>query len=136
MDQPLSNYFISASHNTYLLGNQLTSISCIGIFPFFFFFLFSFSSFPLFPLSFLKKKKKIDMYVQVLRTGCRCVELDCWDGEDGYPIIFHGHTLTSKINFVDVVRGIHDNAFIASPYPLILSVENHCSREQSINVCF
>ena len=32
------------------------------------------------------------------------MELDCWDGEDGTPIIFHGHTLTSKISFHEVVK--------------------------------
>jgi phosphatidylinositol phospholipase C gamma-1 len=58
--------------------------------------------------------------------GCRSVELDCWDGPDG-PLIYHGHTLTSKIKFVDVVKTIRDHAFVKSDYPVILSIEDHCS---------
>jgi hypothetical protein len=58
------------------------------------------------------------------------VELDCWDGDDGQPIIYHGHTLTTKISFRDVVQTIADNAFLASPMPVILSIENHCSVAQ------
>ena len=39
------------------------------------------------------------------------VVVDCWDGEDGEPIIYHGHTLTSKILFKDVVQACKDYAF-------------------------
>lgn len=75
----------------------------------------------------LQGRSSTDQYIRVLRAGCRCVELDCWDGEDGEPIIFHGHTLTSKILFRDVCKVIKENAFVASDYPVILSLEMHCN---------
>jgi hypothetical protein len=52
--------------------------------------------------------------------------VDCWDGKNQQPVIFHGHTLTSKILFYDVVQCIKDNAFKNNPYPVILSLETHC----------
>jgi hypothetical protein len=71
------------------------------------------------------------------------VELDCWDGDDGSPLIYHGHTFTTKIPFRSVVEAINRSAFVTSPYPVILSIENHCSLQQQarmahifqVNIC-
>ena len=51
------------------------------------------------------------MFIRAFEAGCRCVELDCWDGDDGEPTIYHGHTLTSKIKFYDVIDVVRDYAF-------------------------
>ena len=61
--------------------------------------------------------------------------VDCHDGDDGQPIINHGgkaNLLTrSKIQFKDVITdAIKPYAFCCSDYPLILSIENHCSFDQ------
>lgn len=51
--------------------------------------------------------------------------MDCWDGPNDTPHITHGHTLTSKVPFADVIEAIGKYAFISSPYPIILSLEVH-----------
>ncbi|SRR5258708_3014657 len=55
--------------------------------------------------------------------------VDIWDGDDG-PAIFHGRTLTTKVSLQDVVRAIGKYAFVASPYPVVISAEIHCCLEQ------
>ncbi|XP_034520068.1 1-phosphatidylinositol 4,5-bisphosphate phosphodiesterase eta-1 isoform X8 [Ailuropoda melanoleuca] len=58
------------------------------------------------------------------------IEVDCWDGPDGEPVVHHGYTLTSKILFRDVVETINKHAFVKNEFPVILSIENHCSVQQ------
>ncbi|XP_053993829.1 1-phosphatidylinositol 4,5-bisphosphate phosphodiesterase delta-4-like isoform X2 [Hylaeus volcanicus] len=104
MNCPLNQYWISSSHNTYLTRDQMVGKSAVG------------------------------QYIKALLNGCRCVELDCWNGSEGEPIIYHGHTLTSKISFEAAIRACRDYAFHKSEYPVILSLEMHCSSTQKKRV--
>merc|ERR1711939_334612 len=105
---PLPEYFISSSHNTYLLAHQLYGES------------------------------STEAYATALRTGSRCVEIDAWDGKDSVdePKVTHGYTLASNISFRSVcetIRDIVDEESAATsagsgsePAPILISLENHC----------
>jgi phosphatidylinositol phospholipase C delta len=97
LNRPFNEYYISSSHNTYLPGNQYMDES------------------------------STEPYVTALSKGCRCVEVDCWDGSDGRPIVMHGRSFTTSVLFSDCIKVINDYAFRHSPYPLIISLEVHCN---------
>eukprot|EP00035_Acanthoeca_spectabilis_P022792 m.445796 g.445796 ORF g.445796 m.445796 type:complete len:1196 (-) comp19278_c0_seq1:113-3700(-) len=104
MNYPLCAYFCASSHNTFLVAGQVFSTP------------------------------KVEIYRQSLLSGCRCVEIDIWNGKtaDGIecPIVTHGpleYTHCKTILFRDVMLAIRDTAFVYSEYPVILSFENHCN---------
>lgn len=111
-EHPLNEYFISSSHNTYLIGRQVADNS------------------------------SIDGYIRALQRGCRSVEIDIWDGLDddenekpsNEPVVKHGRTFTTTISLRNVLKTIKSYSFVTSSYPVIISLEVHCSDENQLKV--
>ena len=95
----LVDYYINSSHNTYLKGHQLKGLS------------------------------DPKMYAFAVLNGYRLVELDCYNGQGDDIIITHGYTLVTKLKVDDILIELKENSFKNSPYPVILSVENHLDKK-------
>jgi phosphatidylinositol phospholipase C, delta len=106
---PFPEYFISSSHNTYLLAHQLFGTS------------------------------SATAYETALVAGARCIEIDAWDGDENKdePKVTHGYTLVSNIPFRAVCETVRDvvdkeaaEATNEQGYraaPIVISLENHCN---------
>ncbi|GFY84488.1 phosphoinositide-specific phospholipase C family protein [Actinidia rufa] len=105
MTAPLQHYFIFTGHNSYLTGNQLSS-DC-SILP----------------------------IIKALERGVRVIELDLWPNSAKDDIhVLHGRTLTTPVRLIKCLESIREYAFIKSPYPLIITLEDHLTSDLQAKV--
>lgn len=105
MEAPLAHYFIYTGHNSYLSGNQLYS-ECSDI-----------------PI------------IKALERGVRVIELDLWPNAQKDDVeVLHGRTLTTPVDLDRCLRAIKEHAFSASPYPVIITLEDHLTPDLQAKV--
>ena len=120
MSEPLNNYWINTSHDTYLRRSNTTKNA---------------------------GDTDLQSYTLALYRGARAIELDVWDGANGNPVVRSGvssfvdetcpsgskrrnniQSAGPSLLFVDVLSTV--KSFLQSEpnsYPIILLIENHCS---------
>ncbi|GAB4824533.1 hypothetical protein Ancab_007409 [Ancistrocladus abbreviatus] len=104
MKAPLAHYFLYASHNSYLTGNQLNSPS------------------------------STEPIISALKRGVRVIELDLWPSKTGDVEVCHGGTMTSPVELIKCLEAIKENAFAATEYPVIITFEDHLDAQLQAKV--
>ncbi|KAJ0978255.1 hypothetical protein J5N97_013729 [Dioscorea zingiberensis] len=98
----------------------------------FFHHLFSENNSPISPISSVCSDVPI---VKALRRGVRVIELDMWPNSTKDDIdILHGGTLTTPVELIKCLRSIKEHAFTASPYPVIITLEDHITPDLQAKV--